>query len=440
MRRQIALFSSVVMAAALLLSACSGGNEASVDDGKKEKVTLRMSWWGGETRHKATLQAIEHYQSLNPHVTIEGEYGGFDGYLEKLTTQLAGRTAPDIMQIDIAYLGPFYKQANLFVDFNATNQVDLSGYDSNFLQSLSSPDGKLIGLPTGINASAFFINKELADKAGIDYTTQLTWDRLVEEGKKLHDSDEKMYLLNAIPGDLSAFIFEPYLFNLTGNRLINDDYTIGFDKESLVKTFKYINSLYDNHIIQPIKNITTVKSYWEDPKWINNEIIGGLNWSANYNPIKTALAGKELISVAYPATKGAANTGINVRPTNMLAVNADSKSVEESTKFVNWFLNDPEAIKILGLERSIPAVASARQILLDMNHIDQAFDNAVQYSLENQGLLQNTISLNGEILKIEGDMLTKLAYKSVSEEEAADEMIAATTAKLEELKKRDKVQ
>ena len=45
----------------------------------------------------------------DPHVKIEGEYGGFDGYLEKLTTQLAGRTAPDIMQIDIAYLGPFFK-------------------------------------------------------------------------------------------------------------------------------------------------------------------------------------------------------------------------------------------------------------------------------------------------------------------------------------------
>jgi oligogalacturonide transport system substrate-binding protein len=257
MRKHLSVVILLMLILTLFLSACSGKKDASTpagsNDGVKKQVSLRMSWWGGETRHKATLKAIALYESLHPNVKIEGEYGGFDGYLEKLTTQLAGRTAPDIMQIDIAYLGPFFKQIDLFVDFYTNKQVDITGFDQAFLKGLASPTGKLIGLPTGINAASFYINKTVADKVGIDYTKQLTWDRLVEEGKKLHDSNKNMYLLNAPPGDVAVFIFEPYLFNLTGNRLVNDDYTIGFDKDALVKTFKYISSLYDNNVLQPVR-------------------------------------------------------------------------------------------------------------------------------------------------------------------------------------------
>ncbi|WP_165452131.1 ABC transporter substrate-binding protein [Paenibacillus thalictri] len=446
MRKVLSAAVFTMVLGSLVLSACSGGDgpsakppEAGKGGSSAKPVTLRMSWWGGETRHKATLKAIELYQSQHPNVKIEGEYGGFDGYLEKLTTQLAGRTAPDIIQIDIAYLGPFFKQTDLFVDFYTNKLVDLNGFDPNFLKSLSSPNGKLIGLPTGMNASSFYINKTLADQAGVDYSKQLTWDRLIEEGRKLQSKDKNMYLLNAPTGDIAPFIFEPYLFNLTGKGLINDDYTIGFDKDSLVKAFQYVSSLYENNVIQPVADMVTVKSIWENPKWINNQAVGALNWSTNYSPIKTAVPGKELITVEYPSTKGVKNTGINVRPTNMLAVNANSKSVEESAKFVNWFLNDPEAVKILGLERSIPAVESARKVLLDTNAIDKPFDNAVQYALKNQGILQNAISQNGEIVKIETDTLSKVAYKALTPDKAAEEMIKATNAKLEELKKKDNV-
>lgn len=36
----------------------------------------------------------------NPNITIEAEYGSWDGHYQKLVTQLAGGTAPDLMQTD----------------------------------------------------------------------------------------------------------------------------------------------------------------------------------------------------------------------------------------------------------------------------------------------------------------------------------------------------
>jgi len=53
-------------------------------------ITLRFSWWGGDTRHRPTLEAIKLFEAANPGVNVKGEYMGFNGYQERLTTQFSG--------------------------------------------------------------------------------------------------------------------------------------------------------------------------------------------------------------------------------------------------------------------------------------------------------------------------------------------------------------
>ena len=110
MTRTMALLTAAVMTAGSVAgcgasskpdagtAAQSGGQTtAAGETAAGEKITLRFAWWGGEARHNATLKAIEKYQELNPNVTIEPEYGGFDGYQQKLITQLSGQSAADII-------------------------------------------------------------------------------------------------------------------------------------------------------------------------------------------------------------------------------------------------------------------------------------------------------------------------------------------------------
>ena len=67
--------------------------------GAEDQVTLRFMWWGGDARHEATIQVIEKYMEAHPNVVIEPEFGGSDGYFEKLSTQLYSGTAADIIKI-----------------------------------------------------------------------------------------------------------------------------------------------------------------------------------------------------------------------------------------------------------------------------------------------------------------------------------------------------
>ncbi|OYW75557.1 MAG: hypothetical protein B7Z26_10995, partial [Asticcacaulis sp. 32-58-5] len=83
------------------LSACSQSTTSSPQGGQTGgDITLRMSWWGGASAHKATLNALQRFEKRHPHIRVRGEYTGFTGHLERLTTQIAGNTAPDVMQIN----------------------------------------------------------------------------------------------------------------------------------------------------------------------------------------------------------------------------------------------------------------------------------------------------------------------------------------------------
>src|SRR5437764_15409242 len=79
------------------------GNEAQKADGSKQPIELTVMWWGSQDRHDRTLKVIDMYEKEHPNVKIKPIYTGWDGYWEKLATQVAGKKMPDIVQMDYKY-------------------------------------------------------------------------------------------------------------------------------------------------------------------------------------------------------------------------------------------------------------------------------------------------------------------------------------------------
>ncbi len=53
------------------------------NDGSYDECTLTISWWGGDSRHEATLAAIEAFEQAYPGITVESTYAAWDGWEEK---------------------------------------------------------------------------------------------------------------------------------------------------------------------------------------------------------------------------------------------------------------------------------------------------------------------------------------------------------------------
>ncbi|TXK74162.1 extracellular solute-binding protein [Paenibacillus sp. N3.4] len=400
-----------------------------------KQVTLRFSWWGGDARHKGTLDAINLYMKKNPNVKIEAEYGGFDGYREKLVTQLAGASAPDIIQIDAPWVKDL-GNADYLVDLNKyKDKLDLKGFDDKFLKDYTVFNNKLLGLPTGINATTFIVNQDMFKQNGIEINQDWDWEKLVTEGKKLHDKNPRQYLLNAEQSVFADMIIRPYVIQKTGQQWIkDDDFTMGFDKEVLTDAFKYTLSLYDNGVLQPAQESFLFQRKAEtNPKWLNKEIAGMFNWVSNL-PLTKKPMEKETDVTTVPVAKNAKDSGFQVRPSQVMVVNSKSASIEESIKFMNFFFNDKDAALLLTDVRGLPAVEAIRKSLVDANKVDPLAVKATDAALKKAGTPYNALSNNEELIKILIDSVEKVAYKKLTPEQAAADMITRYQDKLKELK------
>ena len=245
----------------------------SKDD--SEPVTLRFMWWGDDVRHQATLDVIEQYEKDHPNVTIEAEYGGYDGYFEKLTTQLSGGTAADIIQYNANTVSDLMAIGDVFVNLEDYKDVlDTSDFDQGFIENFSYYDGKMIALPTGINGGIWLTNTALLQEAGVDADSIKTWDDFIEAGKAVHQYNDECYLFNIDIETLGKELLGSIMAQITGNDLIDKDtMKLNFTKDDLQRAFNLIHEMYANDVVEPAADSAPYAlKLSTNPKWINHQL------------------------------------------------------------------------------------------------------------------------------------------------------------------------
>lgn len=386
-------------------------------------VSLRFMWWGGDDRATATLNAIDAYEKKNPNVTIEAEYGSSDGYQEKLTTQLASGTIADIFQMGTGWMrGYVNSNADYFVDFNGyPDDIDLSTFDADFLKNNGQFDGHQYGLPTGISGHALIYNKDLADKIGIDFSQDYTWDDLIDMGKKVQEYDSSMYLLTMGSSELNTFIIRPYLQQLTGKTLLdNDTKQMNVTEEDMAQVLNYIKELYDNNVITPITNVITYGTdLGTDPNWINQKYVGAFCYSSTSETLAAACPDATFSAGKLPVMENAKDDGWYANCAQYFCVSKNSANVEEALKLLNYFYNDPEAAEILGMVRSIPATSVGQDALSKNGTLEGIAKDTVDIVQEYKGTNDLGLTTEEQVTKILEDAGTQIAYAQETPENVA---------------------
>ena len=433
-----------------LFTACAGGGKSGEDvrtqtaqDGsaaaeisqdQAKQATLRFGWWGGDDRHKGTLDTINLYMSKNPNIKIEAEYGGYDDYYKKLLTQLAGGTAPDIMQLDQPWLFDLNKQGKMFVDLNTEKDiVKTESFDQQFLKDFCIIGGELQGLPTGINGQIAMYNRTLLEKAGVTVKQDWNWEDLLNMSRQLHSADPECYMLN---GDFRNIDYNlrRYFKQKTGKAWINEDYTMGFTRDELVDTFSFLLKMLDNYVYMPFSEIAPYDAEADkNPRWAKGQIGATLDDLSGFDSLQSTTQG-DLEILPIPVATGAKTPAGIVRPSQLLGINAKSSNVDEAAKFINYFFTDKDAILTLGTLRGVPPTDEARTILTDNGTLDKKYIDGVNAALKTRGTPENALEVNEEIVQITLDVIQKVGFKKSTPEQGADELIKRYTEKLNELK------
>ncbi|WP_197429711.1 ABC transporter substrate-binding protein [Auraticoccus cholistanensis] len=329
------------------LTACGGsGSGGGSDDGS---AALTFTWWGNEVRNANTTEAIEAYTKANPGVTIEPQPGEWNSYWDRLATQTAGNTSPDIIQMDMAYISE-YGDRGALLDLEE-HGIDTSKFLPGTVDS-GRIDGTLYGVNAGINTPILMANPELFEKAGMDMPddTTWTWDDLMEiaaEVAKGADLDFGASSVFSADSMFSAFLRQ------NGKELFTPE-GLGFEVADATAWFDMMMRFFEAGAIGTAAQISE-----ESTKTLDQSTLavgtGAMQvyWSNQVEAVNNA-SGKEMALLRFPSTTGKATDRKAWYKASMLwSVSSRTEEPEAAVALINWWMNSTESGMINLAERGI---------------------------------------------------------------------------------------
>lgn len=195
------LLLSLTLVTAMLLTACSGGNGGKTNGGnaespgaggddkgkakQAEKVELRLGFYSSAQSDAKMQELIDKFQAKHPNITIKTESSPYNQFFQKLDTQIAAESAPDLWLSD-GVLVPKYAERGVLKDLTPLIEQDLNKDDYFGLDFNKDANGKYWGVPQGIQIAVLYYNKDMLDEAKVEYpTADWTWDDLKSAAEKL---------------------------------------------------------------------------------------------------------------------------------------------------------------------------------------------------------------------------------------------------------------
>ncbi|OLT03197.1 ABC transporter substrate-binding protein [Pseudonocardia sp. CNS-004] len=342
------------------LTACGGGSGGN---------SIRYAWWGDTVRQQKYTAALEAFAQQNPGVEVRPEFADYDAFQERITVQTAGRDVPDVFWIPSPHVMS-YHDAGLYRRLDDIPSLDLSAFSAAQLDSFKI-DGELNTLPRSVLTAAVRFNQTFLDEAGAqlpaDDAQNWTWDRLSEF---LID-----YSRDAPPGRKGIhynaqtdLCFEAWL-RQHGQDLWTADGRMGFDAAALAGWFEWWEVL---RRAGAATNLSEQEG--AQPEWpvVGDKVLvtfGNSNHIADEAPM---FPDYEFGLRPMPVLPDAA-AGHRFGYLSRIAVyqGIDDESVDLAGRLVQFNINDPQMLQLVGLSVGAPANPAMLRAAYDVANEDE---------------------------------------------------------------------
>ena len=358
----------IVLCLPALLFARGSSEPAAPSGGGTTGGYLRFAWWGNPTRDERTLKVVELFKQNNPGVTVDTETTGFAGYWDQLAAQAAAGNLPDVMQMDYAYIDQ-YNSRNMLVDLKPLADkglIDLSKWSDAGLSG-GRLSGRLVGLNLGVNAWGMDVDPAILQRAGVTINdTAWTWKDFENAALQIYQRTGVQTFptgehYQTIENVVRYFGVPMYASGGKSLGFTNNNAALAAVKEiiDVQLRLKAAGALYD-----PQDAFIPGRAFPEYP------VAKGTAWNhfhwSNQHVALVSAAGRPLNFITCPApaaTGMKAPYGTYLKPSMLISMLTATKNQELSAKFINFFINDIEANRILMAERGVPIPTTILQDL-----------------------------------------------------------------------------
>ena len=343
---------SVLLVAMLLL-----GTLCAAAFAEEEQQTIRVLWWGSQTRHDLTMQMIAKFMEKYPNIKVEVEFTDWGSYWNKLATQVAGDLTPDVIQMDYAYIVQ-YASAGVLAPLDAyveAGQLNVADIADTVLGSGRVND-TLYAIANGTNVPTLMYRKDLVEQVGMTLSMQPTLAEYLQVSKVIYEQtghtdnyitsmgiDDLRFRVRNFGLDLyseegTALGFEDpqYIVDMwkTAQQADADGYTLGVGEDTAATAFdSYINDRWAGY------HSTNELGAFEEG------------------------SGLQLDMVAIPSPEGATMPSTYFKTTMFWAVSANSMVKDAAVQFIDFYTNDADSYAIIGMDRGMPSSSKMRDFI-----------------------------------------------------------------------------
>lgn len=393
-----------------------------------EPCTIRFGWWGGQTRHERTEEVVKMFMEKYPNVTVETEPSDFNGYFQKLPTLVGAKDVWDVFQLGNNW-AEFSSVVTDLTPYIKDNTINTDNISDGFLATTYDL-GKQMEISLGTNAHCIIYNADMFKKAGLDEPAEnWTWK----------DYENYSEALKAVTGEFGSSSLEEFYGACTvgvpqygeglnffkadnsGLMIEKPDYMVPFIEmiQRMTKSGAYPDRGSLNEMgTAPEQNFVATGE--AAMTWAMSNQVVAMAKAANENGVGT------LRIATIPRLKSDGPSGYTVKSSQGLAIYSQTKYPEVCAAFINFFINSPEANKVLLGERGVPITsavrASVQPLLSDLEKDIYAYIATVGSSKDSKEVFINEPTQQNAIKDEFKNQMDRVNAGEVTAQEAAQKV------------------
>ncbi|WP_134701314.1 sugar ABC transporter substrate-binding protein [Ammoniphilus sp. YIM 78166] len=327
----------------------SGGTTEQAQEKKAENVQLRWMMWTGSDEEKKVWEALAaKVTEKHPEITVKFETDSFPNYWDKLQTQVASGSAPDIISMQSLRMPTFATRGaleplNPFIENSPEFKIE--NFDGSILDALSW-DGKIMAIPYDLGPYILYYNKDLFDKYGVAYPDEnMDWAGFLEKAKATTQDGNYGYVMRNVIDQVVPWIWA------NGGNYMNEEKTKSMiNEKEAAEAIQFLSDLMHKHkVTMPITDPGNDTFYRE--QFYAGKVAMYLDGPWNFGNVR-AKANFKWDITTIPQGKGEINSWV---AGSGFGINPKSKHKEEAWKAISVMMGEEGFEYLATTGRAFPA-------------------------------------------------------------------------------------
>lgn len=387
---------------------------------------MRLFWFGSPGRAERTLSVAKLFEAANPDVKILGEVGGND-YWSKLTTMLAGGNAPDIFQLEPGRFADYAGRGTMVPLDDYLGRVIRTDRLLPGVLKLGTVAGKVAGLPLSNNAFALLYDSVAFKQTGLTPPGRdTTWDDFAKLCIEMTKALGKKGVWAVGNAARYSYALEAFLVQ-RGKRLYLDSGQIGFDVKDATDWYGYWESLAANGGCVSAEVQALDKNQIDSNPMSQGHAVMAIAFS-NMLVGYQALQKNPVGITNLPLSEVGGPSGLFYRAGLHFGIARNAPDPELAAKFLDFFINDIEAGKILGVERGVPINLDIRAAVAPtLDEVQKRSFDYVESIVDIVGDFPPQVPVGASELedRVYRTIADRLAFGQISAAEAGQELVSS---------------